>query len=135
MIGMPCKYACRAVELLHQHCAGHKMRPSGRTKGIKQVSCGAFFWAMAIGCAQHKPDLARAGIAPMFQCGGKFLRRKRLAAFIQKHCFTRALGCGHFSPAFRQFGQLHRPSQPFFIARNQLRFGGAGDFTAGYNVE
>lgn len=98
------------------------MRPGRWTKGKENISSIAFPLRVSIRCPKHKAGLAHAIIPPPAQHLCKSLRSERLAALIKQDCLTRGLWIRNAPTSFGQFGELHGPSEPLFIARDQLRF-------------
>jgi hypothetical protein len=131
---VPGKDRCGAEQLFQQHGARQQVRPGGAAKGQQQVCAGAFFGRMAIGCAQHKPTFTHTPVAPFLQATGQFLGREIAALFVQQDSAARGGRIGNAPASFGQFGQLQRPDNALFIARNQLRLGRTGDLSASDDV-
>lgn len=135
MIGVACKDASGAVELFHQHSARQQVGPSRRSKGEQEVSLRALLARMAISRPQHKARFANTTIAPFLKLVREVFRCHRFALLIQQHSLAGGQEIRGLAPGLRQFSEFARPSQPLFIARNQLCLRRAGDLSAGDDVE
>ena len=135
MIGMACKDARGAIELLHQHRAGEQMRPGRRSEGQKEVGFVSLGLAVPVSRPEHEARFAHAIVAPAFERGSELFRRHRFAAFVEQDCLVRRERFGDFASRFGQLGELDRPCQPLLITRDKFGFRRTSDLSAGYDVE
>jgi len=85
VIGMPGQDGHGAIDLFAEKCPGQQMRPGLGTEGQAAARLLARQWRQAIGAANHKHQIAGAGIAQSAQHLGKILGGHAFAPRIQEH--------------------------------------------------
>ena len=106
------------------------MRPCRFAKGNQSVCIGTGRVVKAIGCANQETYFAHTIVTPAFKEARQFDRAKLLALFIHHDGFVRAVRRGNIPAAIRQFAVPCWPANPFQIAIDQFRFGGAANLAA-----